>query len=893
MPSARIAGVTAFLGLFLCLPAFGGDVSFTQVPTAARQADKTAITFAVSAPTDVEVAVVNKDGAVVRHLAAGVLGGDNAPPEPLKPGRSQSIVWDGKDDLGKPVAEAPLTVRVRAGMTMKFGRFIGQDPYIFGGVDSLVTGDDGNLYVTGFSGPANECQKTLRVFSPEGKFLKTLLPFPADLPADAMKEVARWDEQAQTWRPRNLSNLNPDFYESSNGYGLYKVLQASKQQGVLFVGSAGKLYRIGPDGGIPGPAFLVAGKRAWPSDKEWPKADEIAQALGYHQGPVRYGISPDGKWLYLSGPFPTKDRATPKIPPGAIWRMRLDGEDTRMTTFAVVAPGPDGGWGKEGRKNYDSSGPVHGIAVDQKGNVYVCDRDKDRVVVFDEGGKEIGEIAAKNPDAVAIHPATGAIYVIRRFCNGWNTHSMVLDKFAGYGKDAQPAASFAKFHRNNWPQLAVAVNGERTLLWFAGVTTDEAKLATHERPPKLFVLEDKGSEFQPVDLAFGPRPDGQADFARIATDPLREEIYVSNGENLIYRYQGDTGEGGLLKKDGKPFFAPDLAVGYDGLLYVRSGQAYSGPLERLTRDLTPVPFAGTGTNKLYDIYGRYGIGFCEKGVGVGPDGKVYDCWMYDFAKYFVSGWGPDGMPLAGKYMVDRLKSSKPVWTEVKLPEPRKVASAIIGPVLSEDGGIRVDLKGNIYLGLRVLPEGFTPPAGFEKDPAYASFTGSVVKFRPEGGAVLAANLPDAKSEDPKAPRLPTSKAGTVIEGALMMYPGVAPFSGAGFGGNTSCCVCRVSRFDLDRYGRLALPNVVSTSVTVVDNAGNVICRFGRYGNFDSQYAPPGIADGKPIVATPDIPLCWPTGAGFTEKAIYVCDTYNRRVVRADMTWKSQQTCPIK
>ena len=756
---------TVFLALIPSLLASGGDVAFTRRPAVVQRAGKTAVTFAVSAPTDVEVAVVDKDGNVVRHLAAGVLGASRDPPEPLDASLSQSVVWDGKDDLGKPVTRGPLKVRVRAGMTMKFGRFIGQDPYVFGGVDSLVTGDDGNLYVSGFSGPANECQKTLRVFGPEGKFLKTLLPFPADLPAGAMKDVARWDEEAKTWRPRNLSNLNPDFYDSSNGFGLYKVLFASKRQGVLFVGAAGRLYRIGPDGGIPGPAFLIAGKRAWPSDKDWPQTDEMAEALGYHQGPVRYGISPDGKRLYLSGPFPSKERATPKVPLGSIWRVRLDGPDTKMSPFAVVPASPDGAWSKDGRRNYDNSGPVHGIAVDLKGNVYVCDRGKDRVVVFDDAGKQIGEIPAKNPDVVAVHPKTGAIYVIRRFCNGWNTHSMVLDKFNGYGKDARPAASFARFHRNNWPQMAVAVNGERTLLWLAGVATDDARLAAHEQPRKLLALEDQGNEFQVVDPAFGPRPDAQSDFARIATDPLREEVYVSNGENLIYRYHGDSGEGGLLKKDGKPLFAPDLAVSYDGLLYVRSGQGYSGPLERMTRDLAPVPYPATGSNKLYDIYGRYGIGFCEKGLGIGPDGKVYECWMYDFAKYFVSGWGPDGLPLAGKYLAHKLKSSKPVWTEVHLPEGRKIGSAVIGPVFAENGGIRVDLKGNLYVGLRVQPRGYLPPAGFERDPAYRSFTGSVVKFGPQGGAVLAAGLADSKSEDPKAPRLPTNKAGTVLEGA--------------------------------------------------------------------------------------------------------------------------------
>jgi len=884
--------IAAALGLILLSsPAAAGEISFATQPTAVTKGKHATIAFAVSAPTDVEVAVLSADGKVVRHLAAGVLGGKTPPPEPLKAGLAQEIAWDGNDDFGKPAAGA-AKVRVRAGMGARLGRFIAQDPYVFGGVDAMVACDDGNLYISGFSGPANECQKTLRVFSPEGKFIKTVLPFPADLLPGAMKEVARWDEAAKTWRPRNLNILNPEFYNSNNGYADYQLVSASTESGITLV-SRGAVYKIDLSGAIPGSSFAT-GQNPWPVfDAKNGGNNHYGHPFHYNAGPAIFTASPDGKHLFLSGPYPNKDnmkRVNDKFPFAAVFRMKLDGKD-EMKLFAHIPATWNGPWSKDGARNYGATGPVHGVCSDLKGNVYICDREKDRVAVFDEGGKEVGEIAVKNPDQVAVHPKTGAIYVIRRFCNGWNTHGMVLDKFKDSSKGAAPVASFAKFHRNNWPTMAVMASAEKTVLWFAGAATDDAPLAAHERPTKLLALEDKGTEFAVMPLQYGPRADAQADFARIAADPLREEVYVSNGENLLYRYNGDTGEGGLLKKDGKVFHAPDLSVGYDGLLYVRSGAGFSGPLERLTRDLAPAPFSATGSNKLYDIYGRFGIGFCEKGVGVGPDGKVYDCWMYDFAKYFVSGWGPDGLPLKGKYMADKMKSSKPVWTGIKLPDERKIATAIIGPVPSDDGGIRVDLKGNIYVGMRLLPKGYTAPAGFEKAPDYLAFTGSVVKFRPEGGTVL--GIADSKSEDAASPRLETSRQGVTIEGGLAMYPGVAPFSGAGYGGNSSCCVCRVSRFDLDSYGRLALPNVVSTSVSVVDNAGNLICEFGKYGNFDSQFVPPDSADRRPLISAPAIPLAWPTGAAFTEKAVYVCDTYNRRVVRADLTWRCEETCEIK
>jgi len=48
--------------------------------------------------------------------------------------------------------------------------------------------------------------------------------------------------------------------------------------------------------------------------------------------------------------------------------------------------------------------------------------------------------------------------------------------------------------------------------------------------------------------------------------------------------------------------------------------------------------------------------------------------------------------------------------------------------------------------------------------------------------------------------------GKTVVGALAMYPGLSPFSGGGYGGNSSVCVCRVSRFGLDRYARMVFAN---------------------------------------------------------------------------------------
>ena len=83
------------------------------------------VSFSVAGPTDAAVDVLDAGGKVVRHLGAAALGGKNDPPPPFKPGLTQSIEWDLRDDAGKPATGGPFRARVRLGLSATFDRFIG------------------------------------------------------------------------------------------------------------------------------------------------------------------------------------------------------------------------------------------------------------------------------------------------------------------------------------------------------------------------------------------------------------------------------------------------------------------------------------------------------------------------------------------------------------------------------------------------------------------------------------------------------------------------------------------------------------------------------------------------------------------------------------------------
>jgi hypothetical protein len=205
--------------------------------------------------------------------------------------------------------------------------------------------------------------------------------------------------------------------------------------------------------------------------------------------------------------------------------------------------------------------------------------------------------------------------------------------------------------------------------------------------------------------------------------------------------------------------------------------------------------------------------------------------------------------------------------ERKITVGKEEVPVLISYVLDQGGNVRVDNSYNAYVLEIGLPKGFTPPKGFEKEPAYLQCTGTIYKFTPKGG------------------EFKKSATGWEASGAVKAYTGCGPISGS-WNSTQSVCHCMRPRYNLDAYGRLYIPHGVTFKVSVRDNNDNEIANFGGYGNWDAQ----GPKSKEP---KPEIPLGWPIFAGASDKYIYVGDGLNHRVVRVDKKFAAEAVCEIK
>jgi hypothetical protein len=334
------------------------------------------IEFTASATTDCAVAVVDAQGRIVRHLAAGVLG-PNAP-EPLRQNSlAQSLGWDRKDDLGQPATGGPFTARVSLGLNPAFGRFIGHNPAALGSIRGLACGPGGELYILHVFGQLhpNDGSLQVSVFDRQGKYLRTILPFPAGL-GNGLKQV----------------NQLPFIYQAETRSLLPGAGDLPSQRPV--VTKSGRLAFVGIQEveryARPGIAQVLAIEK----DGSMPPGGPLRTKLAAQSGTAAsLALSPDEQTLYATG-----------LGEGGT----LDGTPTN----AVYAFG----W-KDPAPRVLVKGPLtlpRCVATARDGTLYVADQGNHRIAAFTPDGKPAGAIAVERPERVEVHPATGAIYVLGR-----------------------------------------------------------------------------------------------------------------------------------------------------------------------------------------------------------------------------------------------------------------------------------------------------------------------------------------------------------------------------------------------------------------------------------------------------------------------------------------------
>jgi sugar lactone lactonase YvrE len=852
--------VALFLSAVISGSALAGAVTFTTPPKAVKPNGKVKITFAVSARTDVEVAILNAAGKVVRHLAAGVLGGEKAPPKPLGKGLSQNIEWDGRDDRDKPASGGPFTVRVRAGTQAGLGRFLGHDPYLWTGVDGLATDEKGTLYVIAQVLNGQCCvSQVIRSYTPAGEYVKTVFPPPADLPAERLKGLPQATGPALDkgfLYPQNYQPLMPWFFPRA-GQVVFLGNRVARGRMILLAG--GCVERINSDGTVPEKMVLGRFHAGW-GEREKVQRYVGRDLVGGWQG----AVFPGGDAVLIAGKH-SKGKLADFWKAGRIHRVSL--------TEPLI---PVNAWGKPGLGTFEmkpyadvpdcpqasKKDALAGVDVDSKGNAYVCDRSRGAVMGFDAAGKLMGKVKVEHPYKVAAHEKTGALYVMTlRPAKIRNRYYVDIVKLSAVKEGRELARHTFKGtvgvgYSQKGPFFALDRSSAKPTLWVANVG----------RAGALAKLVDNGASFaQVLDLRSRASEDS-APMWYCWVNPVSDEVFAPDGWGGSKPGNGPAPRGGYIRQymarfDGKTgkrlpckFSALDMAFDLDGNVYYSGFQSYKTPIWRLTPDLKPLPFPGSADNKVTgkDIYGKYGWAHCQKGLAVGRDGTIYACTMRTWSNYFVVKWGPDGK-FAGEVL------------------------PYVGNVRA--GCVKVDAGNNIYLGVPGRPKG--NELGYKSGGDW--FASSVVKTRP-GNKDFAPRKGGAK------PKASTDWAGRYsykwLGGLLNAYPHQAP---NGMAKRHVSCTCKEARYDLDHYGRLYIPNVLTYRITVVDNAGNVIKRIGHYGNADSMGEGP-----KSPVKKPAIPLGYPmtVGAAPDHNHIYVGDSINNRIVRIDTSYDAEATCAV-
>lgn len=832
-----------------------GAVSFVAAPKAEAAGGKVKIGFEVSAATDVEVAIVDAKGAVIRHLAAGLLG-KNAPAPFTKDALVQDIIWDRTDDAGRPAAGGPFKVRVLAGLTPRLEKYAGFDGNCLRNIMGLAVGKDGELFV--LMSETHRGGTDMRVLDRNGKYLRTVIPYAANTPKERMAPVGMLEVEGERL-PLIHNALARTNYPLINGMH-HQTMAFSPKGYLVMVSALGTMAEQGPpryllalhpEGGAPEGVSFVGPQLRQGVKGMLGGAGEGTLGLFDH-----VSVSPDGEWVYLSaGQY---SRYAWKR--NAVMRMKWSDKDAGAAWLGKDEAGAD---------DAHFNNPT-GLAVDKAGNVYVCDWGNNRVMVFTAEGKLLGKFPVDKPHQIAVHPISGEIYVMCCAIQPkWGRlvgDDSTLRKFSAWGKGE--AKELAKLDLRGKNVMTLDPSASPAKLWVGG--------------NGLCPVIDNGAT-----LDAGAAVDNDNSMHHptyIAGDPARNRALVyENGDVSVYQVDLATG------KKSKFCKGTYVTLDRDGNVYVMGGR--DNAIYRFDPSGKPLAFSGVGSNKILTKgYRGFGPNMGMPGLCVDVKGNIYVSRNSNYGNADSYGervdvYGPDGN-LARENILDGLGYG--------------------------DCGLGVDAAGNIYQGMNLKPADKPFPAAFmgkvpaktwtywragqERDApwSYAYYNpylwhwGAVFKFGPTGGAVYGQHPWNLKRADYGEPK-PTDKLANApadatsyrsaylgyeikVAGALWRYHGcgIIPSSGDGLQPDPGCA-CYNSQLAVDEYGRVFAPNPFRFSVEMLDTSGNQLARIGRFGNADS--AGPGSR-----LPEPEIAFAGPGYVSVADGKVFVTDTSNHRVV---------------
>jgi hypothetical protein len=873
--------------------------AFEQKPTVKREGDRYVIRFETTAFCDASIAVEGADGRIVRHLASGVLG-MNAPKEFLWNSKQQVVVWDGKDDGGKYVEDPErCTIRVSLGLKPRYERALywAAEKRVMSLAPRVVACEEGVLLSEG-----RGVDKVL-LFDHDGEYVRTVYPFPRDKLKDvdglkwrtAFRSGKKLPQKLGANRSTMLTSGNSDDAKQPHIGGM--AVTAMAVRGTRIVLARDRINRLALDGSTGGRP--LSGPRTTHVRKHRRGTTTLH--------PTSAAISPDEKWLYLSG-YGHRFARNWNCP-GLVQRVTLDGEgQPELFPPAAVRKTKDGQF-------------VAAMSVDcdEKGNVYVADYLGDCVKVFSSDGAFLKRIDTKRPSIVRVHRRTQDILVLS--CGQWLNQvraDMLAKRYVvtpmahRFGPLANPMLkksiplplprqkyfgcflSVPGFLRiaadfDSWAdELTVWVAYERNVMALQGAAHGDggrlesfqtSVLVFREKDGKMQVLRDFGKT---TTKKLGRPWPPDYSYQRLYVLPTTGELFVKEDQGPgkshyeLIRIDPKTGR---VRRYQMPFDAEDVCFDRDGRLYMRT-------------DALVVRYDAATLREVPWDYGEehYNVGFSSIGGGRRRVKRVVSalrvpcvrpvCWH--MGGMVVSNTGRLAVAVNNHQTRQKRMTYRAVaggaggkYVPILFPGRRAAKSIHVfdrhGNVVYKDAwpgilrcdGIGMDNRDNLY----VMSAGTRRIDGKQ---VFESATYTIMKARAGKGKILSTNRPPIPLPKKMHPKRPPELGGSAGQG---WTEGVEWFYG-GVGYANIGCSCWHARFCLDDYARSFAPEVLHYSIAVLDTNGNLICRVGRYGNTD---------DGMPLVKRGGPPS--PRSIGGDEVALmhpmFVASHTDRRLFIAD------------